>query len=243
MKKFELKNKAFKVAIALLTLSTLSIEAARRPPTNAGVQQVITPLPEGIQAIITVKLAELIAYTDKVHKRTDLFFSNKTEYAQDLQDFNNLTKEIETIKNGIYPHEHVILGSLHGLAQKLYEAQKKWTESIAARNIGTMAQKAGEIAKRNLWMLDNIYGAANGNKRSNGIKQRLLASGAAKEVALLKQLIQNIDSVFNYDGTPHGVGSSWSKANYLRTKKGFTFNITLPPMSPIKLMAEWDKHN
>ncbi len=243
MKKFELKNKAFKVAIAVLTLSTLSVEAVRRPATNVAAPQAITPLPEGIQAVIAVKLAELLDYTNQIYARTDLFFSGSTSYEQDLSDFQILTQKIETIKNSISPQAHPILGSLHGLTQKLYETQKKWSEAIKLRKLSQMKEKAEEISRKNKLMLDNIFGPEINKKRTNGIKQRLQASGATAELELLKKIVQNIDQIFNYDGTHHGLKTPFDKGMFLMRKKGFTFNYQSPSEYPIKLMDYWNRYN
>jgi len=252
--KFDLKKNTITVSILLL-LSTPGLQAVRRTVVPAPGSQtdqslgrnttpaVVTPLPESVQPIVTVTLSKLVHYSQKVSTKTVEFFdknSGKT-YEQDVTEYQKLLDEIIQISKEI-PTGHPVLASLKALSQKLSDTQHRWVSALKARTIKDVVRGADEIALKNKLMADNIFGSVHPatKKRENGIKQKLESAGAVGELELLKQLICNIDTVFNFDGTQVGLNNRYSKAQYLRNHKGFTFSVTFPESSPVRLEDCWN---
>lgn len=251
MKKLNLKNKKMRIATLALVaglatpmLYVQEIKAVKRPVrTSPVVPAKAAELSPEVRATLVKYLSELIVYTKSVYNKTDEFFNKNSgkSYQQDRQEIEALTEVINKIKNEL-PPTHDILKSLKALATKLYETQNMWSLSVNVRSIDTMVNQANKIVSKNKLMADNLFGSVNTatKKRENGIKQQLEAAGATAELTLLLELVKNIDKVFNYDSTHHGLSNGLSKANYLCRNKGFKFTIKLPPTSPITLMDIWN---
>ncbi len=186
MKKFELKNKAFKVTIAVLTLSTISVEAAHRPSTNTGVQQ--APL-QNEQKIKTA-LTELYQYSEHLKQLTTAFFNKRDNRTCDahLEDAQKALLEIKAIWDKYRDETNPAFQSINNICKDLVEMQTLWITKAAKKSRIELQTLSNPKVVRWIRITDGY----------NGLKAKL-SSAHPDTLKELHLFYDNADYVFNFD--------------------------------------------